>query len=343
MWPRLVGFTPNVTRKVSDIYPSSNCRPHPATVSRAGILHVRTGIDPRLHRVGHMIEQDYGTIPWFSKTPGDDWRSLVQEYSKRSLTKGTDKLSAISGLAKLAVEAPQTQDPDVDNRGSWADPPPPRLTADDYKAGLWKSTFISDLTWCAVKPGSAYRGSIPYRAPSWSWASVDGPVRFQDYENVLYWAYTVTRCIDCTVNDIFCENVDPADPTGPVKAAFAILAGPLVTAELVDTIPALDDSFAAHRSYVRGKNLYEVEVALDQPRKNFKDHIYCFRLFTWEANVGGDRMTPEVWFLVLQKSPRDEAAFQRIGVGSWKSERHGERDYDLPLFDDAESAVIKIV
>ena len=306
--------------------------------------------------MGGRIRQGYDQISSDRNTPGADWRILVEEYSKRLLTKETDKFSAISGLAKLLVEAPQEQERYIKN-GAWFRPPPLKLPVDNYKAGLWKSTFISDLTWRAVKPGSTYGGPIPYRAPSWSWASIDGPVRFQDSEIVKLWKYKATRLMDCTVSDVICENIVFSDLTGPVKAAFAVLTGPLVAAEFVDSTPALEDrddsrnEIAAHRSCVRGKNIYEVEVALDQPRKVFKDQIYCLRLFTWEApttrrDVHGNTkmMPPEVWFLVLQRSPRDEAAFERIGAGFWDSRnRHPGCDFDLPLFDGAESTSNKLV
>jgi hypothetical protein len=277
---------------------------------------------------------------------------LVEEYSKRSLTKKTDKFSAISGLAKLLVEAPQQQRFYMEN-GSWVE-----LTVDNYKAGLWKSTFIPDLAWRVVKPGSEDSGPIPYRAPSWSWGSVDGPLRFQDRGSVKLWKYRARRRIDCTVDLVICENTVPSDPTGPIKAAYALLTGPLVAAELVSPIPSIDyregnvrNETAAHRSCVQGKNLYEVEVALDLPREVFKDRVYCFRLFTWEAlttkrDAYGKTMMmpPEVWFLVLQRSPRDGAAFERIGAGFWDSRnRHPGCDFDLPLFDGAESASIKLV
>ncbi|KAH6854807.1 heterokaryon incompatibility protein [Chaetomium sp. MPI-CAGE-AT-0009] len=302
-------------------------------------------------KLGRKIKEGYGETPW-EATPGDDWRDLVEEYSKRCLTKKTDKLSAISGLAKLLMEAPQKRQPEIES-GIRV----PRLTADDYKAGLWKSTFISDLAWRVVPPGLEDSGPIPYRAPSWSWASVDGPVQFPS-------PFPGREHVDelsCTVDDVICETIVPSDPTGPVKAAYAFLTGPLVIAELVDPLPALDDGkgdggewLAAHPSCVRGKNLYSVEVALDQPREVFKDRVHCLRLFTREERmtkiIWSQTIPSEVWFLVLQRSSRDEAAFERIGVGFWLIRNRRDHDpndpnlpVDLPLFDGAETSSIKIV
>ncbi|RSL68613.1 hypothetical protein CEP54_002647 [Fusarium duplospermum] len=50
-----------------------------------------------------------------------------------------------------------------------------KVTGDEYLAGLWKSRFAAMLAWRVHSPGPLR--SPGYRAPSWSWASVDGPVR----------------------------------------------------------------------------------------------------------------------------------------------------------------------
>ncbi|KAM5372118.1 hypothetical protein ACJZ2D_007651 [Fusarium nematophilum] len=49
------------------------------------------------------------------------------------------------------------------------------LTSDEYLAGLWKSRFADMLAWRVHSPEPLR--SLEYRAPSWSWASVDSPVR----------------------------------------------------------------------------------------------------------------------------------------------------------------------
>ena len=80
----------------------------------------------------------------------DTWNSLIWAYGQRELTKATDKLPAISGLARL-FETPGSQ----------------------YVAGLWSSSFIEGLTWQCLghrAPVSAEE----YTGPSWSWASYDG-------------------------------------------------------------------------------------------------------------------------------------------------------------------------
>jgi hypothetical protein len=47
---------------------------------------------------------------------------------------------------------------------------PGYVTDDQYLAGVWKADLCYQLRWYCVRPG---RRPVKYRAPSWSWASVD--------------------------------------------------------------------------------------------------------------------------------------------------------------------------
>jgi hypothetical protein len=87
------------------------------------------------------------------------WRTIVILYSNLELTKSSDKLPALAGLAEY-MRSPRN---------------------DEYLAGLWKRSLVSDLLWYRETLG--YRngsGSIEqvWNAPTWSWASIDGPVMY---------------------------------------------------------------------------------------------------------------------------------------------------------------------
>ena len=86
------------------------------------------------------------------------WRSIVALYSSCQLTRSSDKLIALSGLAQYIQ----------------------RFIDDEYLAGLWRRYLLYDLLWHA-NPGGAIPNTRPaeYRAPSWSWASVDGDVAYR--------------------------------------------------------------------------------------------------------------------------------------------------------------------
>ena len=79
------------------------------------------------------------------------WHNCVDEFSGRQLTVPSDKLSAMGLIAKLFDDG----------------------TMGEYLAGVWSKNIIFGLAW-----GRVYSLLTPapiYRAPSWSWASVDGP------------------------------------------------------------------------------------------------------------------------------------------------------------------------
>lgn len=105
------------------------------------------------------------------------WLSLVEQYSKRYLTVADDKLSALAGVARVLAEE----------------------TGGQYLAGLWSDHLHEDMFWRVqtheefIQKGQkddfkriAVTGSLigyasrpaQVRAPTWSWASVDAPIKF---------------------------------------------------------------------------------------------------------------------------------------------------------------------
>ena len=86
------------------------------------------------------------------------WPSIVNEFTRRKVTHESDRLPALSGLAKeIQLE-----------------------TGDEYLAGLWKRDLRYDLLWKVEvlfsDEDTEWKRPDKYRAPSWSWASIEGPV-----------------------------------------------------------------------------------------------------------------------------------------------------------------------
>jgi hypothetical protein len=205
---------------------------------------------------------------------------LVEDFSKRSLTKETDKLVAVSGLAKLISHSPQAMGvtvPHVPQRAlhETSDQSLNSTTADSYVAGLWREMFILELAWRVNEHGKNEPSS--YLAPSWSWASVTGSVLYDFREAMEEWENKPTLQIDCSVDEVVCEAKLPSDPTGAVKGAHTILTGPLVPVELITLDESLTKAWEAkylepyrcdpepkRRTLVRAKNMASVEVFLDR-------------------------------------------------------------------------------
>jgi hypothetical protein len=87
------------------------------------------------------------------------YRKLVEQYSALQLTKATDRLPALSGLCKQVKHL----------RG-------------DYLAGVWVDSIWLDLLWRVdtLRPEVGHARASQYRRPSWSWVSVESPVRYWD-------------------------------------------------------------------------------------------------------------------------------------------------------------------
>lgn len=90
-----------------------------------------------------------------------EWKQVVGLYSQRNLSVTSDKLPAVAGIAeyfaKIAAAA------SVDNR---------------YLAGLWQNDIILNLCWYIDIRKHYQRRSGQYRAPTWSWASLNASISF---------------------------------------------------------------------------------------------------------------------------------------------------------------------
>ena len=109
------------------------------------------------------------------------WPFVVEVFNRRKLSFESDKLPALSGIAKVLA----------------------RKIGNIYLAGIWKQHVFQDLLWRVspydddttywsnkeyiqeskrvrfCKRPSTVTPASSYRAPSWSWATLDGPVRFE--------------------------------------------------------------------------------------------------------------------------------------------------------------------
>jgi hypothetical protein len=89
------------------------------------------------------------------------WSSIVESFTSASLSYNTDKLVAISALAKEMQK--------IFDCGTKLDC--------NYLAGLWLAHLAQQLLWFSADPSLARR--LHNGALTWLWASLDGPVRYR--------------------------------------------------------------------------------------------------------------------------------------------------------------------
>ena len=135
------------------------------------------------------------------------WYDVIKAYTACALSKPHDKLIAMSGLVKIIRRGLQ----------------------DHYLAGLWKAALPTQLLWHVR--GAELADCLPscrpqvYRAPSWSWAAVDGRIMPGSLT-------TNDECILITINEAHTEPVSQGDETSQVKSGFIRLLGVLIPAEI---------------------------------------------------------------------------------------------------------------
>jgi hypothetical protein len=152
------------------------------------------------------------------------WSKIVSQYSKCSLSfplKG--KFIALGAIAERAFS----------------------IYNEEYAAGLFKDKLPRSLLWRVAGTGEhpASVSTGDYRAPSWSWMNIDGPVDVSDVpggsfapmfssaalgmEDIFsagdpHWNYA-------TVKDLQIELINPDNKFGPIKSARIILEGRLLS------------------------------------------------------------------------------------------------------------------
>ncbi|KAK3345782.1 heterokaryon incompatibility protein-domain-containing protein [Lasiosphaeria hispida] len=117
--------------------------PHPKTAASRGLGEVKKQYAEAVKKYG--VRGKYSAYELCRH-----WQRTVTQYSRLQLTQARDKLPALSGCAR-----------DIG-----------RLTGDMYLAGLWRASLAEGMLWTVNPPIECPRPAA-WRAPSWSWASVD--------------------------------------------------------------------------------------------------------------------------------------------------------------------------
>ncbi|KAF2018255.1 HET-domain-containing protein [Aaosphaeria arxii CBS 175.79] len=234
----------------------------------------------------------------------DVWQRILETYSHRNLTVASDKLPAISGIAKTIQKA----------------------TGSSYLGGLWADHLASDLLWNSMLPrtgeGTSY-ALESYRAPTFSWASVDAPITYYapDDDERLHFK---------SLLKIITTTISPAglNPLGTVSAGSIRILGPCITATLASehgaegnctytllikgtsAMQMLPDSFLVEREICTAAG--ETQKTVRRARSgdelvNFKTPVLCLGVGLYDHWIGG---------LVLGISSRDPEAWERLGTFS---------------------------
>ena len=128
------------------------------------------------------------------------WTCLVEEFMSRNITRPSDRLPAMQSVMKR-----------IEKIRGWSP-----------LWGLWKHAIAESLSWKSKEPSSFTgehwsRTNPGHYAPSWSWASVDGPI---SYVSVRALDTLSKGNADPMIYDLQVLELDPA--RGLIKAAARV-------------------------------------------------------------------------------------------------------------------------
>ena len=205
------------------------------------------------------------------------WQQLVNRYTLADLTyPEKDKLIAISGLAR-GIGPPS-----------------------EYVAGLWKHELLEAIRWLVrdVEKGLKPRRASNYRAPSWSWASIDGPVLSPGRTSPKS-PINAARLLDVHVELL------TDDPYGAIKTAYIRLQASLVSARVtvksktITTRPTFRSGFLEDVPIETPQIIYlnyletaQCSLSLDEREARDGEILHCVPLVMDENHIDGLILTP---------------------------------------------------
>jgi len=228
------------------------------------------------------------------------WKRIVEVYSKMALTNSGDKLIALSGIAKLMAT----------KIGSESEPA-------EYVAGLWGKHLASQLLW-RVEPvfrevdhcfeHFSCRPDDTYRAPSFSWASIDA-----DRGNGIVYGEVTDRDLHIEVVDVGISLKVPENKFGIINGAHVTVRGKLRKIYLYKK----DKGRFSWRLEERGglEREEHSNVYLDCPKQQVfeSDDMYCL------PAAEGERTAPAgskylICLLLELQHDYEYPTFKRIGL-----------------------------
>jgi hypothetical protein len=177
------------------------------------------------------------------------WYDIVQRYSACQLTKKTDRLPAISGIARKVGEK------------LWQ----------TYCCGIWEGSLELGLLWSMATdntPKESTTSCVKRRRPSWSWTSVDCGVTFGllKYHSLSQAAPDDRLQLQEVKSLISSHNYkatfDGDHRYGPVRSATLDMLAPMVR---LATSGTWEDS---------GKREYSINTMYDQPADHGRKYAY---------------------------------------------------------------------
>lgn len=259
-----------------------------------------------------------------------DWDAVIKEYCSRELTNPADKLAALSSIA-----------------GYFAN-----LTKDKYLAGLWAKDIRHGLCWTGL--ANFLRRPRKWRAPSWSFLSVDGRISIESGYGRRWSKESFGPTPFLTILSCHTIPLSQKAPFGQVVFGYLKVRGRLLQVQSVfddkgyyhPTMLVKTKNGAKERVHALGSLHVDTLVKIDTIRTirtsygdlDPKSNLFCLMLCQERTTIypdypaGGLDSGPiephdiwEPWGLTLAK--HSNGAYHRVGYfsGSTKANDHFKR------------------
>lgn len=264
----------------------------------------------------------------------DQWYGKVEDYTSRFLTYESDKLVAFAGYAQHFRREV--------------------LGGGIYLAGLWKEHFPGCLLWKVRRelrftgdthPFSAFepRRPMKYRAPSWSWASLDGEVTYTSQREA-YRGGAPVRTSRFSAN-ILRNDIDLEDSFSRVPPSASITMRGKITQGMFDY--KLEDTWDMYECKMQLYNKLGDDIGFFYPDIMLEvrsvGHIWCLGVCDEADNSLGipleissaERNGFSERLMGIALCPAsDEGLFRRVGLVRWMKKS---------AFDDVSLSEVKII
>jgi len=228
------------------------------------------------------------------------WHNWMAHFSLRNLTNKGDKLPAVAGLASHFSAFGST-----------------------YAAGLWMEDIHVGLTWFAAHAGTLVRRND--RAPSWSWASVDGAFEYPRWLTITKYGAAVhkTNDIDLDVLEVSVNETKPGT-FGSVSGGYIKSIATLYQGTVCGDSRNPQIHFDTEDAKILKYTIDESVQFGDQPKA------------FWLARVCSVTLVPDssrgkyVFYLILEEMDSRRSMFRRIGLAQGSEERSHLRSLQRP-------------
>ena len=289
--------------------------------------------DPRAFRLRSLFEQQ-DLDEAYRK-----WQNIVEMFSRRQLSFDSDRLTALSGLAHRFADMLQ----DCFDR------------PDTYRAGLWEGHLPAALLWetgedrdfQSVDLKRLTRRPRSWRAPTWSWASLEAPVLYPPFIGLAY-KVKVAACSTTTRT---------GDPYGQILHGALTLVGTVLHGLSMDTIlperqsdaglprwhsdGLIGSTMSFRRGHTHKLRMYDLDLCYithDCDTDLLRDIDSLIAVI-----VGHQKIADEHLLLILRKIANGGGAFERLGLAIFRPNESHHRPAISGFIDNSPTEEIVVV